>query len=998
MNTNLHLDSNNYNNQITVNEFSIEGNKNLVSNAQLEENETHVENVKNPEIITDNLISSENTPVKTQSIPLESQLINKVKVTFKVSLSLAINVVAKLNWESSSQDRTVRQAIIDHLVKEFKQPKNYKNFLKLFCKLMDFDNFNYDEVFDDMSFFSKGSLIRHLFNEKDLLDVQLQKLSEIKQESDAKELVSFERKPFLTLVSIMGCFEKFISIEENRVNKIVKSLLESYLLLFKKNKKTTISTTNTEELIKIIKGYQLNVKCFLKLTNELKEFSQYNHFNTDQQCLRLNQITYRLIKYIITSGMQIESLKKALIYNKTQIIILILGSGSLEMDDIDELNRDDDSQELKNEEVLNAAIRKKSLENPFCPLQGLLAMIEELEDILLENDNLYYSFSKGMITFLNHQEVLLTNSTAAKEEIQDTSEWMGSLQKAEKNIKLVKTNQLASSKIIKKESKNRKKTRLQPGFSNSKGPLSTLSESQTLVKKSQGLEKNANKVAAKKKSENRKKETASIPPAKAKFLESDENSFNIFTQPEKKEKNLGAPQSLNISLKTAVLSHEVRNYYHEWHQAIEAVCQLNKGKVNGKLKSLAALAAKETEKHLIYSTVGFEQFIKAIRRKDWSSLPQTASMLILDIFAINEQLLRIAYVDKFNQLNDDHDLVENAKSTNIFDGLSAESQDHLSHLNLATYWVRYPVNSLRYYRLRKEQQSLPKALIAIENGMLIAAAKLNSRKKFLEYIDYIFNAYKQQCHTSYEIISAIKGKTNPKLHSTLEDLVNQIELFHQQVIIEIPISIEGLAVLKEPEKARFTKEIIQLRSMADDIQYGINLLSLETPSSLKYHLKESLGHIVNFIETLHLYDTKPHSHSLAWIYRNCLKIQLIFESLYTSRHIAKMGYSKIDHDLFNHHTKLGDAEELNPSAFSFNKSMQYTSSQACHDNAFSKVENLQKLEQMMNISVSIGNTESEQWNGSFFEQIIHEFIQEALPLLNEHIKTCLEDIKMLLQE
>lgn len=983
---------------------------NIPINPMTENGNTEVESITKLE----EPISSNVHPARGEPIPVK----NKLPLSF--SLALVKKVIMELEWDQKYQGKetTLRQAISDHLVEEFEKAKEPEifQFFKLFNKLLDFEQS--EEVLGNMNFFSKGSRIKLLFNEKFFLDIPVQKFAQLTPESDFKSFAVCDQNPTLKLLNLMNCFEKLNLIQDSCIEKLLKEMQfrldgakdQAIRECSNSKKSKVVRVTYSKEKLYLegedlaknffnkARGYQIYLKRFSSLREELSIMSTHNNQRLDQKCLQLNNLTHRLRKFLEFSSKQFDGLMlsyrtlmgvKPCSAVKEEKVVPSLLNLLPEKEKGTELGRYASFVQSFIQNMVDIQDMLESANNTT-PIGQILACDQNFEKKITQYSELYYSFLKGMISYVHQQEALLTNSTATPEELQSTAEWMGSLLKAENKAKssriTIQKKTSPRNSNAKKQSQNQPSPALAEN-SNSRSDLKNLVEkAQTLENKPKKI---SNKPKPKSKSTNRKNNGGKKQSNPAKKTQAGVPlEFNSDAFPLPPNKIAAAPAILS---ETTIFLQAAQNYCEEWNLAIKQVYEMNKERVEGGLFYQGAIAAFESDKHLLYSTIGLEQFCNAIKQQDWSALPQIVSMSILDLFVMNEQILRVAYIGKYNQLNNDaHDIVETAKAIDIYERLSTESQNHLYNLNRGTLWARYTENSLRYNHTRYNKTSFPRGLLAIEQSQLIASGKSQYRKHLKKHLNTVFGLFLQQCLTSYEIITAICGEPNEKFLLARNEFIEQIQLYQSKASLDLPRQINHLP--KVIEGSKFSQEILQLQSLTDDIQWMMDRLDNKENLPSRSYLEEAHGHLKNFIETLHFCNENREPRSAAWTYRNCLKVQLVLESLYTCRNAFRSGYIIINHDLVKFHEKMNDADEMNPANFSFNKSMQYTSSHACHERALPKVKSLQRLEDAMEVMNREFDIEGELRYKECFNATLGEFVTEVLPLLIKHVEACKQDL------
>lgn len=427
----------------------------------------------------------------------------------------------------------------------------------------------------------------------------------------------------------------------------------------------------------------------------------------------------------------------------------------------------------------------------------------------------------------------------------------------------------------------------------------------------------------------------------------------------------------------------INQKYHELcYQVLETIDSSTRKGIQGELSYQRVISVQEIQRHAHFEGMGVVSLYKTMQKKDWTNSREIIPNCILDLFLQMEQLLRFACITETNSLVNEHQLSFVAKQMGYFDRLTPTAQEYLLSIDLGTIWTRYPYSSLGFY-LGRNKLSRPKGLNIVELSLNPIFSQIHKQTGNL------FDLYASHTETFFEILSLMmENKKIPENHDlklSKENMLEEINFLRKETLIEIPLSLDSFQLENMEENSWEWMAYKKLDVEVQRIESLMHTQNIKGARS-KQFIKEAYCHILRLMDNIKFHSKNNELDFSALVYRNHLKVQLVFESLYNFRESLRTKELYLDHDLQAHHERMKDPLEMNPQAFSFNKSLQY-SNQAYQlsPDARSKVEYLESL----------------TWNlykgflDVLQEKDIHEnfrnFVETSISMIQKHISQSIDD-------
>lgn len=861
------------------------------------------------------------------------------QLPFKTLLNLVKNKV--LNSEFLQKYRnmgniTLRDICIEEVMQdfiEFSKQKNSKNskvspsqFCEIFCQLMGDDFF---KIFEKMHLFSHGVDLKILLSQKDLLNIPFNQIDQIEVEDDLIFHKSTDVDPMQNLLRFLHVCQ--ISMKNDF--KAIKTTSERFKQKMDSYKEIIIGDTkNKQKNLNQIKvsGEEIYIEFYMHERNFNTRYSQFKtlkkeiegliknfaELSLEQQCVIIDQINFKTQHCL-------EGIKEA--YN------LIYA-------DTDEFFNEMGVYLHENEIYDGSSISQHAVDQ--CGRE-----LCDLREKIIIGRTILPKLCSSLKTYLRNQEVLILGCESSQAELDQTALWMSSVNAIVTYIEDVESvNSLPIART--KQRSNRKKKRREKKIPKRKSTVSSIDKKAT----------NANFIMSG--SENVKNSSQSNSSLlQPQFFAS--NSTVLFKL---------LPEALNIFLPNHF--HEIQK---EYQQELENnLDNVEKKLINGKKKPQVCRAinnaCSEVKNHSIYAFKGFEKLIQALESQNFMLLGVIVPTLIMDLFIQQEQILRLAYIHNSGAVNFGHNLSTCAGRIGLYGKLPEKLKKTIDQMHLATYWVRYPNNSFRYYKTRKID--IAEGLKLVEYSQQIGRGESKSPAKIKKYILSILKIYRR----NFELLSELQKKIVPTL---VNDGVKSITALMKN----FEKNIENDYVISKNQKIYQSQETVaipinQLKALIEKLKQLESNFSSVQQSPVSFYFQEAQTHIHRLIQNIHIYEANSDVDQ-AWIFRNLLNMQLIFESLYAIRCYYKTGEVNIGHNLSNFHDLLQDPPDLNANAFCFNKSYQYSTALCHNKDALAYVNFYHELER-------------NKIDSNLFDQQLHEFLQKGISLLDKHINACEE--------
>ncbi len=939
-----------------------------------------------------------------------------VNLPFSTIITLAQRTLQNATFLEQNEDSiTLRDAILKFLMQEFitsyhsneKNSENdssvskqkqatYSEYYKLFCFVLNGHNYS---ILNNMHLFRNGSRLKLLLNSFELLSVELDKVKEVAEESDLKK---YEKKDKYFLENTFNVFfhfhyliesyftenEKKLAIWEENIKTSKENALKEYKYkkLGGRHSKSIhfvasgVKLEGEEKFVEVFrwfKRFQIKFIQFTELKTELEDLFKilpnYSHF---EQLTKLNHVSEKLTAFN-KNFMQI--------YESYYYSLETLGLDSLILpNELEGINLISDLKNIFVQGKLLNIQNDPSMSNPYLHEEIYKQDLKMLISFNKEFKEVFSNTFKSLTLYINQQVALQSNHAVSVQEQNETAFWMQSITNLQRDIESSsdKINQVKKTPLGKNSKKKKKKQKVKTAQSSSvhKHSKEVNGQLQSLATSSVNLPKVANNRITQQKQKittsKKVKKLSSSPPKRP----SQSLSFHFpvtFDEVTKSENSSG-----NDSIQNQKISLGNLKEFFEKQQVFLEVLKRELHLIKEDLRSLnmdsevfyeMGRAIFEIEKHGHYTAIGMKQLFDAIETENTSAVGLITPNLVFDLFIQQEQLIRFVYIKKFQQVKNTHDLVILMHDLEIFDQLPADLQKFSKDISLATYWVRYPNNYLRCYHAKNIE--LPLGLKMIKHSQQLLRRNKKYQEKTKNIVLDALNMYRLNTRFMTNILQTIQPQSDIRVVTTdLEQSV--ITIMEQTNDIETSSTVVNTLQLNE------ISEITVLKSLLGKIENLEKSCFDQQKTTEMYYLKEAFTHLQKIIKNIELSYLNSENYSHAWLYRNLLNAQLIFESLYTVRYALKKGQIKLSHDLSNFHQLLQDKESLNASAFSFNKSFQYSSSYCYSQEAQGFIKVYQQFENRID---SHCETLQEEIN---FKEQVEIFMSLFSSLLEAHLNEC----------